>query len=139
MTGRPGINFVNSVVAVALYIGLGVWIVPTHGAFGMAVVDAVVTAIINTVRVIEAKLVVGIHPFGRSLLKPITATAGTLLTVLLALHVAGSGELAAIASLVLGGVVYIAVLKKLGLDPEERQVWERIRQKTRSLMPTPGP
>lgn len=135
MTGRPGINFANSAIAVGLYIGLGVWIVPTHGALGMAVVDAIVTAIINTVRVIQAKLVVGIHPFGRSLLKPIAATAVALVAFLMAVRIAGSDRTAAIASLALGGIVYVAVLRKLGLDPEERQVWDGIRSKARSFLP----
>lgn len=135
MTGRPGINFVNSAVGVALYIGLGIWIVPTHGALGMAAVDAVVTAIINTVRVIEARVFVGIHPFGRSLLKPVTATAIALGITSSFVWLVGSGRIAAITGLVLGGLVYVAVLRRLGLDPEERQVWEGLLRKMRHLKP----
>ena len=44
--------------------------------------DAVVTAIINIVRVIETRVFVGIHPFGRSLLKPFAATAIALVVPL---------------------------------------------------------
>lgn len=136
MTGRPGINFVNSAVGVALYIGLGIWIVPTHGAVGMAVVDAAVTAIINTVRVVEARVFVGIHPFGRSLLKPIAATAIALGITSSFVWFVGSGRIAAIAGLALGGVAYFAVLNRLGLDPEERQVWEGVLRKMRHLKPS---
>lgn len=136
MTGRPGINFVNSAVGVALYIGLGIWIVPAHGALGMAAVDAAVTAIINTVRVIEARVFVGIHPFGRSLLKPVTATAIALGFTSSFVWLVGSGRIAAFTGLALGGLVYVAVLNRLGLDPEERQVWESLLRKMRHLKPS---
>ena len=43
MTGRPGISLANAVVAICLYVGLGILIVPQYGAIGMAVVDAAVT------------------------------------------------------------------------------------------------
>lgn len=136
MTGRPGINFVNSAVGVALYIGLGIWIVPAHGALGMAAVDAIVTAVINTVRVIEARVVVGIHPFSRSLLKPVVASTVALGVAGLFVRFAGSERITAIAGLALGGLAYVAVLKRLGLDPEERQVWEGVVCKMRHLKPS---
>lgn len=136
MTGRPGINFVNSAVGVALYISLGIWIVPAHGALGMAAVDAIVTAVINTVRVIEAKVVVGIHPFGRSLLKPVVASAAALGGACLFLWFAGSGRIAAVVGLALGGLTFVVVLNRLGLDPEERQVWEGVLRKMGRLRPS---
>jgi O-antigen/teichoic acid export membrane protein len=117
MTGRPGINFVNSAVAVTLYIGLGIWIVPRHGAVGMAWVDAAVTAVINVVRVVEAKLLVGVHPFGRSLLKPIVASIVGVVTMVVLLTVLPSGTATAVIALACGGLLYLAVLKKMGLDP----------------------
>ena len=129
MTGRPGVNFANSIVAVLLYGVLGWYIVPKHGAVGMAVVDAIVTAAINSVRVVQAKLLVGVQPFGRSFYKPVTATlvAGA---VLFAWSRVAQGswplEWAGIAG---AAVVYLAILKMLGLDPEEREVWERIRKR----------
>jgi O-antigen/teichoic acid export membrane protein len=127
MTGRPGVNFVNSIVAVGLYVGLAFLIVPRYGAIGMAVVDATVTASINSVRVIEAKLLVGVQPFGRSFLKPVGAT-------LLAMGVSfawrltpGEGVLAELPGIVLGAAVYLLTLRVMGLDAEERYVWERIK------------
>jgi O-antigen/teichoic acid export membrane protein len=137
MTGRPGINFVNSVLGVALYIGLGIWLVPRHGAVGMAMVDAVVTALINAVRVVETKIVIGVHPFGRSLFKPLAATVIACGVVAGVLTVAGSGRAAALVGIGLGGIAYVFVLGRLGLDPEEQQVWDSIRGKVRGLRPSP--
>jgi O-antigen/teichoic acid export membrane protein len=133
MTGRPGINFVNSAVAVALYVGLGIWIVPRHGAIGMAWVDAAVTAVINVVRVVEARLVVGVHPFGRSLLKPLVASAVAVVALGVILAFLPSGTGGAVAALGGAGLVYVGLLKKMGLDAEERQVWEGLKRKTKAL------
>jgi O-antigen/teichoic acid export membrane protein len=128
MTGRPIVNFANSVVAVGLYVGLGILVVPQHGAVGMAVVDAAITALINIARVVEGKLLVGVQPFGRSYLKPVTATlAGA--AVLFAWNAVGPGGTAGtpLVGIAVAGAVYALLLRLMGLDPEERLVLERIR------------
>jgi O-antigen/teichoic acid export membrane protein len=129
MTGRPGVNFVNSVVAVALYAGLGFLVVPDHGIVGMAVVDASVTAVVNTVRVVEAKIFVGVQPFGRSFLKPVAATLVGAAVVLLWRLVPIEGRIAEVVGLLVATVAYLATLRALGIDPEERHVYERIRKR----------
>jgi O-antigen/teichoic acid export membrane protein len=127
MTGRPLLNFGNATVAVALYIALGVWLVPLHGALGMAIVDAIVTMTVNVARVVEIKLLVGVQPFGRSFVKPIVATlvaAGALIIYKLAFE---HSFLIDVAGLVLFGLAYLAVLRAMGLDEEERSVFDAIR------------
>jgi O-antigen/teichoic acid export membrane protein len=127
MTGRPGVNFANSVSAVVLYVVLGFMVVPEHGAVGMAVVDAVVTAVVNAARVLEAKVLVGVQPFGRSFLKPVAATLVAAGVLLLWQLVPGDTIALEIVGIVVAGAVYLVVLKAFGLDPEERYVWDRIR------------
>nr|MBA3350567.1 polysaccharide biosynthesis protein [Actinomycetota bacterium] len=127
MTGRPGVNFINSIVAVGLYVGLAFLIVPRYGAIGMAVVDASVTASINSVRVIEAKLLVGVQPFGRSFLKPVGATLLAMGISLAWRLVPGEGVLLELPGIVLAAAVYLVTLRVMGLDAEERYVWERIK------------
>ena len=126
MTGRPGVNFANSAVGVVLYAAGGVALVPRYGVVGMAVVDAFVTALVNSARVVEAKLLVGVQPFGRSFLKPVTATL-VAAAVLLAWRLVPGGLAVEIAGVVVAAAVYLGVLRALGLDPEERHVWERIK------------
>ena len=133
MTGRPGVNFANSAIAVVLYVALGIWLVPRYGALGMAWVDAGVTALINVVRVVEAKLLVGVHPFGWSLLKPVAASIAGLVGVATVILIVPAGTVGSLVALGGGGVLYLAVLRKLGLDPEERQVWDGLRRKMKSL------
>jgi O-antigen/teichoic acid export membrane protein len=132
MTGRPGINFVNSLVAVGIYVGLGAAVVPQHGAIGMAIVDAVVTTLVNLVRVLEAKLLVGVQPFGRAFLKPVVATLAAAAVLLGWRWITGSGTLAELVGLAVAGVVYFIALRAFGIDEEERYVWDRI--KTRAAL-----
>ena len=131
MSGRPGINFANSVVAVILYVALGAWAVPRYGLVGMAWVDVGVTVLVNSVRVIQAKVLVGVQPFGRSFLKPLGATlvgSGVLLAWRL---IPGRSWGLDVAGIVVAAAVYLVVLRVLGIDPEERYVWERIKSRAR--------
>ncbi|MFN2489956.1 MAG: oligosaccharide flippase family protein [Actinomycetota bacterium] len=131
MTGKVVLNFWNSLIAVILYIALGVWLVPRYGAVGMAVVDALVTALINSARVIEGKVLIGVQPFGRSYIKPVAATLVAAATLLLARAVAPDGTPTDIAALGAAGVAYLVTLRALGIDAEERHVWELLRSKAR--------
>ena len=127
MTGRPGVNFMNSVIGVSLYIVLGILIVPDHGALGMAYVDAAVTAVINLVRVIQAKVLVGIQPFGRSFIKPVVGTLVGAAVLLLWRLIPGDSYPLEVAGIGVALVAYLAVLRAFGVDEEERYVWEAIK------------
>ena len=129
MTGRPGVNFINSLVSVSLYIALGIWLVPEHGVVGMAVVDLIVTALVNGARVIEAKILVGVQPFGRTFYKPVVATLGGAAVLLLWQLVPGDSIPVEIAGIVVASFAYIVILARLGIDPEERHVFDRIKKR----------
>ena len=126
MTGHPGVNFVNSIASVGLYVLLAYIVVPTHGALGMAFVHAGVTALANSARVLLAYRIVGVQPFGKSFLKPMVATIAGAAVLLVWRLVPGDPIWLEIAGLVVAGLAYIGVLKVLGIDAEERYVWERI-------------
>jgi O-antigen/teichoic acid export membrane protein len=129
MTGRPGVNFLNSIVAVALYWGLGMWAASEHGAVGMAVVDAAVTAVINLVRVVEAWFLVGIQPFGKSFIKPVVATTVGAAVLLASRPISGDNIWLELLAVGIAAVVYLGVLRALGVDAEEKLVWDGIRKR----------
>jgi O-antigen/teichoic acid export membrane protein len=135
MSGHPGINFINSIVAVAVYAALGFVVVPRYGAVGMAWVDAGVTALVNTVRVVQAKLLVGVQPFGRSIIKPVVGTAAGAIVLFAWRAVPGEGVIVQAAGLVVAAAAYLLVLKVLGIDAEERYVWERIKARASKVRP----
>jgi O-antigen/teichoic acid export membrane protein len=112
-----------------LYVLLGWWIVPEHGALGMAIVDSSVTAVINSVRVLEAWILVGVQPFGRSYIKPVLATVAGSLVLLAGRFIVGDSMIAETAALAASVVVFLVVLAALGMDQEERYVWDRIRKR----------
>jgi O-antigen/teichoic acid export membrane protein len=129
MTGRPGVNFINSIVSVALYVLLGVWIVPEHGVIGMAWIDSGVTVFINSIRVVQAYVLVGIQPYGRTFFKPVAATAVGAAVLLAWRLIPGNSIPLEIAGVAVSGLVYLIVLRLFGTDPEERHVWEQIRSR----------
>ena len=129
MSGHPGINLINSIAGVALYVVLGIAVAEEHGAVGMAVVDASVTALINSVRVLQAWRIVGVQPFGRSFLKPVGATLGGAAVLLAWRLVPGDSIPLEITGIAVAGGVYLILLRVFGLDPEERYVWERITKR----------
>jgi O-antigen/teichoic acid export membrane protein len=131
MTGRAGVNLANSVAAVVLYLALGIWAVPRYGAIGMAVVDAGVTVVVNSIRVFQGKVLIGVHPFGRSFLKPLSAAAAMALALLAWGAVAPNDLVVQLAGLAVAGAVYVGVLWVRGIDPEERYVYDRIRRRLR--------
>ena len=135
MTGRPWVNLINSVVAVGLYVGIGAVVVPRYDAVGMAVVDASVTALVNSARVIEAKILVGVQPFGRSFLKPVGATLVGAVVLLLWMLIPGQSLIVDGVGIGVSAGVYLFVLKLFGIDEEERVVWDGIRRRASRRRP----
>jgi O-antigen/teichoic acid export membrane protein len=133
MTGRPGLNFVNSIVSVVLYVAMGAWLVPMDGplggAVGMAITDSFVTALINTARVIQAKVLVGVQPFGRTFHKPVVATLAGAAVLGMFKLVFGTSIPSELAGLVVAAIVYVLALRAMGLDAEERLVINRVRKR----------
>ena len=129
MSGRPGLNLINSAVGVALYVGIGMLVAEEHGAIGIAIADSVVTALINSVRVVQAWRIVGVQPFGRSFLKPVFATLGGAAVLLAWRLVPGESVVVQIVGIVIAAAVYLLLLRAMGLDAEERHVWERIAKR----------
>ncbi|HEV2756239.1 MAG TPA: oligosaccharide flippase family protein [Actinomycetota bacterium] len=129
MTGRPGVNLVNSAAGVALYLGLGAVLVPRHGVVGMAWTDAIVTALVNSARVIEAKVLVGVQPFGRSFFKPVVATGVGAAALLAWRAIPGDALWLDWTGMAVAAALYFLVLRRLGVDPEEQMVFDRIRKR----------
>ena len=129
MTGRPGMNLINSVAGVVLYLGLGAFLVPRHGVVGMAITDSIVTALVNSARVIEAKVLVGVQPFGKSFFKPVLATVAGAALLLAWRAIPGDALWLDWCGVVVAAGAYFAVLKRLGVDPEEQMVLDRIRKR----------
>jgi O-antigen/teichoic acid export membrane protein len=129
MTGHPTVNFVNSLASVIVYAVLGAIFVPRYGVVGMAAIHALVTAGVNTARVVQAYMLIGVQPFGRTFYKPVAATLAGAVVLLGWRLTLGSEFVAGLIGIVIAAAVYLVVLYKLGIDPEERMVLDTIRQR----------
>lgn len=127
MAGWPGVNLLISVVGLGFYVLLAWLVVPTGGAIGMAIVTAAILALTNLARVIQARLLIGIQPFGRSFLKPVVAATTASLVLGLWRALPEKDMIFVGIGLALAASVHVLALLVMGIDPEERIVIERVR------------
>lgn len=65
MAGRTSWNLYNVATALAVNLGLDLWLIPTHGVLGASIGWAVAIVVANVVPLAQVGLVMGLHPFGR--------------------------------------------------------------------------
>ncbi len=75
MAGRTAWNLYNVLLALAVNVGLDLWLIPGHGVLGAAIGWAAAIALQNLVPLAQVGLVMGLHPFGRA------GSAAALLTL----------------------------------------------------------
>ncbi len=65
MAGRSGFSLVNNLVALALDVGLCLWLVPRFGITGAAIAWAASSAVRSLLAVIQCRVTLGVVSFGR--------------------------------------------------------------------------
>jgi O-antigen/teichoic acid export membrane protein len=134
MSGRPGLSLVDNVIALALNIGLNIWLIPRHGIVGSAWAWAVSLAVVNIARVVQVRRVLGMFPFG-------IGEARALVAALLAAAMALSVRLwtSGFTALAVGGatlgVVYLALVLAFGVTDEDRAVFDALRRRDTLVAP----
>jgi O-antigen/teichoic acid export membrane protein len=122
MGGRSGLNLLNTVLLAAVNLALNLTLVPRYGIEGAALSSAGSLTLINIVRVVQGRVLLGVHPFRRSLLKPLVA-AGVATGVGLALvRLENPWSVASILSLPL----YFGLLRALGLEEADHEMLEKL-------------
>lgn len=129
MSGRSDLSFMNTVILLAVSIGLDIWLIPRYGLIGAAWAGAAAVILVNFLRVIEVWLTLKIQPFKWGFLKPIAAGVLSVAFVsYLQGHVFPRGfllDLSSLAILLLGFAVIIYILR---LDTEDILVINSIRR-----------
>jgi O-antigen/teichoic acid export membrane protein len=64
MVGHRALPLLNSMIGLVLWLVLALWLVPTHGAFGMAIAVSVAVVATAWVAVAELRISDGLTPFG---------------------------------------------------------------------------
>ncbi|HLK92309.1 MAG TPA: oligosaccharide flippase family protein [Polyangia bacterium] len=126
MGGRSRLFLINNTCAAALNIAVGLVLVPRMGIPGAAIAVLVSTGGFQVALTIEAWLIERVHPFTKSLLKPMAA-ALIAFAVEYALRASlhpGAGRVTLVIAA--GAVSFLAALFALGLGAEEREVVRKL-------------
>ncbi|MFL5653885.1 MAG: oligosaccharide flippase family protein [Ktedonobacteraceae bacterium] len=141
MTGYQRLSFLNSLVAVAVNIGLGILLTPRYGAIGTAVSTGLAICALNFMRVLQVRIFLKMHPWRLDIVKPIGAglissvLIGGVLYLLYFSHIRSSVKLGhAILSIQLLLIpvflaIYAWLLTRFKGSPEDEIVLKAIRKK----------
>ena len=128
MTDHPKVNTVNSVFMLFITIALTFVFVPKQGVVGAAIATSLSTVLVNLVCLIEVWVLLGMHPYNRSFIKPVVSGLIAALVAFLLFQFLVSSTL--FIHLVVGAgalwSVYGLMLFLLKLSPEDRIVIERL-------------
>jgi O-antigen/teichoic acid export membrane protein len=121
MIGHRGLPLLNSLLGLAVWIGLGLWLVPTHGVYGMAIAVSVAVVITALLAVVELAQSDGLSPFTAGFWKAVMA-AGLSVAFLwgfgLILMPLGQPVRAISLLLIFWPTLWLAL--KYGLEPEDK-------------------
>lgn len=131
MAGHQRATLLNGLPAVAANLLLSFLLIPALGVTGAALANGVAMTAANVVGLLQVRSLLGIHPFDRSLLRPLLAGVPCAVVV----FAVGSVPLPALPSALLagtlGGLVFLATLRALGLDQDDRVVVDAVVNKVR--------
>jgi O-antigen/teichoic acid export membrane protein len=130
MVGRTGLDLLDNAIGVVLLAALAVPLADSHGMEGAALAAAVTFAVVNVLRLVQVRSVVGIQPYTADYARLLIPAAACAAASLLA-HAATSGDrwwacLAATAAA--GLAAYVAALPA-GLTAGERQTIQRFTRR----------
>ncbi|UCG02017.1 MAG: flippase [Candidatus Heimdallarchaeota archaeon] len=132
MIGRSGIAFFNALGVLSLQIVLSLILIPKYGIVGAAIATATSWILLNLIRLLEVFIILKIHPFKISFLKPILAGSVSVAVLYwleksvitfehpLLLLVSGS-------SIFIG--IYAMIILLLGLEDEDKVVFDKVKAK----------
>lgn len=132
MSGKQNVELANVLALAAVNIGLNIWLIPLYGILGAGIATGLSLALINIIRVVEVKRMIGIQPFSGKWLKPLAAGVGTLLLIMLLKGWQGGAFHWAIP-LGLCPVLYLLGLVVLRFEPEDLVIIRALRRKIASL------
>lgn len=128
MAGKQDIELINAVALLVLNILLNLWLIPRYGILGAAMATGASFAAISAARILEVYFLLGMHPYDASYHKPFVAALGvallsaglSLLNVSRPFWIVNMGVLL---------FAYCVGLYVLGLEYEDRMIWETIKRK----------
>ncbi|MBV9284714.1 MAG: polysaccharide biosynthesis protein, partial [Acidimicrobiia bacterium] len=113
-------------------VALNIWLIPHHGIVGSAYAWAISLALVNVLRVVQVKQVLGMVPFGIGEAKALVAAIAAGVVTYAIGEWRGVVE---VGTLLLGGVAlcvtYVAVVAALGITSDDRLILDALRGRRR--------
>jgi O-antigen/teichoic acid export membrane protein len=128
MIERPGLNLLNAAVTVAVQVVAAVALIPVFGVTGAALSMAIGFTVQGVLRFVEVRHVFGWTWPWASLRRPAVAF-GLAMAPAAVVRMALSGTTAELAAGALFLVLYAGAWLLLGAEPDDREVWARLRNK----------
>ncbi len=123
MSGHSWLALANNTGSMALNIVLGYLLIPAHGIVGAGLAAAAALVLVNLVRLVEVRILMGVSPYDRNIVKPYVAglVAGGLIYLVPLTGLPGLG-----VNLAIYLPAYLGVLYWLGWDEADRLVLQRV-------------
>lgn len=132
MSGKSKITLLNTILQLVLQALLCVLLIPKYGIIGAACSKAMSDLFLRMLQLVEVHLTLRMHPFRRDFLKPlIAATTGVAVLGLMRFVIPDRNiplSLAAVGVLTFLAI-YGFVLHRLGLNEEDREILQKIKEK----------
>jgi O-antigen/teichoic acid export membrane protein len=132
MTGRSKINLINSLSSTALIVVINLVLVPKYGILGAAISLGVDIVVMNLVKLIEVYVILKVHPFKISFLKPLMA-GGISLYILFFASKFLRNIPQPLLEIALGSVIlmgtYFLLLFLMRLAEEDKVILRKIKEK----------
>jgi O-antigen/teichoic acid export membrane protein len=136
MTGYTKLKLINSIIRLAIYLGLSVVLIPQYGIVGAATVSLFGEGVVNLLRLIEVYILFRILPYNMGFLKPILAAILSLVsTLVIGLKFpVGEGVVALILHVAALFAIYAAGYLMMGLSQDDREMLALVRNRARSFL-----
>ena len=134
MAGKTRLLLVDSIVVIAVNIGLSFWLVPSFNVIGAAVATTLTVIILNILAFIEVYWLFKIVPFRWDMLKSVAAggvasMVGLLLLRVIQVSYGYKAIIGALGLMIPFMLVYALMLALLRFSKEDRMVFDAIRSK----------
>lgn len=132
MSGRSKITFLNSVLHFLLQAILCLILIPRYGVTGAALAKLISILFLRVLLLLQVHHFLSMHPFGFQLLKPVTAGCGAFVLLYFlknSILVIDNILLFIVAGATLFLVIYSLLLYLLGINEEDKLVFEKLKSK----------
>ncbi len=137
MSGRSDVNLANELGTLVVGLALGFLLIPAMGLIGAALAATGTQALVNAIRLWEARSLLGMWPYGKGIWKPLAAgLAASGFSFLFSRYaLPAEGFWAGAANIVVLVGIYAGCLWLLKPEPEDLRVAEAVKRRVTAAWP----